>query len=443
LDGIDLSSWTVAFCGAEPVRRHTMDQFAARFGAYGFRKEALYSCYGLAEATLIVTGSAHLAGVVSRDVSRQGLALGRTEPPISDKDAYPVVSSGAVVDGTGIVIVDSQSTVAAAPGQVGEVWVTGPGVAQGYWNRVDDTLATFHASIPSEPTCRYMRTGDLGFVDDGMLYLTGRCKDVLIVGGRNYYPHDIEAASESAHPALNRNASAAFNTGGRVSDEIVLVQELVRSHRSYDLGDVVQAVRESVFQACDAPLAAIHLVRLGQTPKTSSGKIRRSACRDALAEGSLDVIYSWSAAGDTQTNESEPQAVSSDSIADRVTALVSRVMRIPRPVVVRAFSDGPITLDSPAAADLLYAIEAEFGALLNLSDLLRGISLDQLIADVSIGGVKVVASEANKSDSGGFPLSSGQQAIWMLQQLSPKSHHYNISGCARILQSGSTFTTPD
>ncbi|MEZ4767666.1 MAG: AMP-binding protein [Caldilineales bacterium] len=200
---LNLSRWRVALNGAEPVRKDTMDRFAAAYAASGFRLDAFSPGYGLAEATLQVTGI--LAGSGPTDLLVDPVALERHEvvPALAGQtEARSLVGYEPSPLQTRWCIADPDQLTACAPGRVGEIWVAGPGVAQGYWNRAQATRETFQAHLADTGDGPYLRTGDLGFVHDGKLYVTGRIKDLIIVRGRNHYPQDIELTAEQSHPAL-------------------------------------------------------------------------------------------------------------------------------------------------------------------------------------------------------------------------------------------------
>ncbi len=213
--GLDLSRWSVAFNGAEPIRRETLDRFAEAFAPCGFRREAFLPCYGLAEATLLVSGRRTKGGPVVFAAGAAALGSDRVEPASAGQAEAPLVGSGSIPDGTEVAIVDPATGTASALDRVGEVWVRGPGVARGYWNRDEETTATFGATLPGAGPRAFLRTGDLGFLRDGELFVTGRLKDLIIIGGRNLYPQDVERAAQAAHPAVRAGGVAAVRRRGR------------------------------------------------------------------------------------------------------------------------------------------------------------------------------------------------------------------------------------
>jgi acyl-CoA synthetase (AMP-forming)/AMP-acid ligase II len=271
---LDLSSWQVAFNGAEPVRKATLDRFAEAFALCGFRPTALYPCYGLAEATLMVAGGERAAAPTMRTLA----------------DGTSVVSCGAVVDDQQLAIVDPATRIVCPDGQRGEIWVSGPSVARGYWQQPDLTYETFEARL-SNGGGPFLRTGDLGFVHAGELYVTGRLKTLLIVGGRNLHAEDVEHTVASSHSAGWPGGVAAVSIEQAGRERLVVLQEV--EPRRTELAEVVRAIRLRVAQQHQVPVSAVVLMRPGHIPRTSSGKVRRHACRDAFLSGNLDALLEW------------------------------------------------------------------------------------------------------------------------------------------------------
>ncbi len=290
---LDLSSWGVAFNGAEPVRPDTLRRFTEAFRQCGFRADAHYPCYGLAEATLIVTGGFKNDPPVVRSYDAAALAnnqvVGATP---GEESAHELVSSGTSLLDQRVVIADPESLTQSPAGKIGEIWVAGPSVAKGYWKRLEETEHTFHAYLRDTGDGPFMRTGDLGFIQDGELFVTGRLKDLIIVRGRNHYPQDIEQTVNASHERIRRDAVAAFTVEADGKERLVLVAEVTR--RSQEVAEeIFTAMRRSVSSEHEVMVDAIVLLKGGRIPKTSSGKIQRHACRDAYAEGSFEVVAQW------------------------------------------------------------------------------------------------------------------------------------------------------
>ncbi|MEM6329081.1 MAG: aminotransferase class I/II-fold pyridoxal phosphate-dependent enzyme [Planctomycetota bacterium] len=313
---LDLSQWEVAFNGAEPVRAETMDRFCKAFQQCGFARRAFYPCYGLAEATLLVAGGDKWTPpVVGRfDAERLKQGWGVSAPiagPAAGSVAAPaaaaggqgeqaIVGSGGSLLGQEIVIADPESHAECGAGVVGEVWVSGPSVAQGYWNRAGATQETFRATL-RDGRGPFLRTGDLGFLAtdaDGNreLFVTGRLKDLIIIRGANHYPQDIEETVSAAHESLPASAGAAVSVGEAGAERLVVVQEMGRA-RDLPFEEIIEAIRRDVTQVHDVAPSAVVLIKPTSIPKTSSGKIQRHACREAFCESELSVVAEWSADG--------------------------------------------------------------------------------------------------------------------------------------------------
>lgn len=296
---LDLSRWTLAFNGAEPVKAETIERFSAAFAECGFKREAFYPCYGLAEATLIVTGGFKQAPpeIHAFDIAslEQNQAVEVT--PGAEGSRLLVGSGGNLLDQQ-IVIADPETFAGLEDGQVGEIWVSGPSVAQGYWKRDDLTRELFQARL-NDGRGPFLRTGDLGFLIDGELFVTGRLKDLIIIRGVNHYPQDIEETVQAAHPDVVSGAGAAVVVGEEGAEQLVIVQEVVR-RRDLDFADITQAIRKRVALVHDLPVSAIVLIKVSSIPKTSSGKIQRHSCCDGYLAGTLAAVATWSADGGDQ-----------------------------------------------------------------------------------------------------------------------------------------------
>ncbi|HAA30148.1 MAG TPA: AMP-dependent synthetase [Cyanobacteria bacterium UBA8553] len=303
LANLDLSSWELAFTGAEPVRAHTLEQFAATFESCGFRREAFLPCYGMAETTLIVSGGLKTAPPIVRHVDGEALEQNRVVAAASEREGTrTIVGCGQSLLEQKVLIVDPESLTPCPDNQVGEIWVSGLSVAQGYWHRFEETKQTFHgylADLGDRETERtlgpYLRTGDLGFLQDGELFITGRIKDMMIIRGQNHYPQDIELTVEKSHPALRPACGAAFTVEVKSEERLVVVQEVERSYlRKLNVNEVVGNIRRAVAAEHALQVYAMVLVKTGSIPKTSSGKIQRYACRSGFLSGSLNVVQDWS-----------------------------------------------------------------------------------------------------------------------------------------------------
>lgn len=296
MEGVDLSGWRLAINAAEPVRTSTLQRFTNCFAPYGFRAEVLRPAYGLAEATLMVSAPAAAAkGPVLKDMSVRALQEREVVEPTADADTASIVCCGVVADGLEIAIVDPDTRQRLAPSRVGEVWIRGASVAQGYWAKSADTQQLFRAAIAGEsaPAEGWLRTGDLGHLDAELgLFLLGRLKDLLIIRGVNHYPQDIEATAAESHPALRRDHGAVFTVPDRSGlEKIVLVQEVERTHRhGLDCRLIEAAIRAAVIEAHEISIAKITLIKPGALPKTTSGKVQRFLARQLWLDSEFEAF---------------------------------------------------------------------------------------------------------------------------------------------------------
>ncbi len=294
LAGLDLSCWELALNGAEPIRRDTLLRFAGRFATAGFSPEALLPCYGMAETTLIVTGKPPGRRFVALPLRRDELERHRAViVDEDDLDVTTVVSSGRRIGDEQLLIVDPATLQECPPLGVGEIWVRGAHVAHGYWNRPEATEETFGAACAAAPGQRFLRTGDLGFTHDGEVYVTGRLKDLVIVGGRNLYPQDIEYTVERASPAVRKGGVAAFAVDIDDLEQLAIVAELERTSLQGDHQRTVDAIVRDVAASHEVGVGMVVLIKPGAVPKTSSGKIQRRAAQRDLLAGRFEAVFAW------------------------------------------------------------------------------------------------------------------------------------------------------
>jgi amino acid adenylation domain-containing protein/thioester reductase-like protein len=295
-EGLELSSLQTVFCGAEPIRAETLEQFADAFEPYGFRREAFYPCYGLAEGTLLVSGGEGAGRPVVQAVRRDALMDNHVVPAAEeDERSQQLVGSGGTLPGQTILIVDPETRLPCAPDEIGEIWVAGPSVAQGYWDQPEETRSAFHAYLADTGEGPFLRTGDLGFMQGGELFITGRLKDLIIIRGRNYYPQDIEKTVESCHQALQSIAGASFSVDSDGGERLVVVHELAREHRNANPEEVIAAVRRAIAESHELQVYAVALLNPHSIPMTSSGKVKRHACKSDFLAGKLKTRAEWRA----------------------------------------------------------------------------------------------------------------------------------------------------
>ena len=410
---LDLSCWRVAFNGAEPVHHDTLADFSSNFSGCGFRKEAFHPCYGLAEATLLVScNSRYSSG---------------TDPGSQS------VSCGPAIELHEVRIVDHETGLECKDGATGEILIAGPSVAQGYWSRAEETDATFHAGIIGQENRTFLRTGDLGLFHHGELVVAGRMKDLIIIQGQNYHPQDIEASAERGCREVQPGAGAAFSIGDAEGQRIILVQEVSARPASYE--PAMSAIRRAVAAECGIRLDVVLLVRRGVIPKTSSGKVRRGRCRELFENGELQSTAQWTSQP-AACIESNDVALPTDfsnteSVCQWMTSQIANLTRIDTRAIDPDIDIVSYGIDSLIAAELArqlynYGVDLDFTSLLTGTTLR---SLSTLIADspkISRNG------HGNVSDEREFPLSRGQYALWLNQQLDLASSVHNLAFAARI-----------
>ena len=421
--GLDLSSWRVAFNGAEPVRCDTLRRFAEAFAPCGFRRRSFHPCYGLAEATLMVSGTR---------TAEMPTELALDAEPRPGRAAATLAGCGGVSGGQEVRIVGGE------PGGVGEIWVAGPSVAAGYWGRGEESEEVFGARLAEEPERRFLRTGDLGFLRDGQLFVTGRLKDLLILRGRNHYPQDLELTAERSHPALRPGCGAAFPLAVDGEERAVIVHELERG-REDEAAAAAAALRAAVALEHEIHPHEVVLLRRGGLPKTTSGKVQRRACRERWLAGELAVI--WSGRESAQMPDAAPRLTAETLLAadpeerQRLleTDLCARVAGLLGTAPETVPDTAPLAalgLDSLKVMELRNGIEESFGVPLDVADVLESPGLSDLAAAVLRGsgaGVPVAPGGA-----GEHPLSAGQRALWFLYRLAPDSSSYNLAAAVRV-----------
>lgn len=382
---LDLSNWQVAFNGAEPIRQETLERFAAAFAPCGFEFDAFRPCYGLAEATLLVSGRTGDEPLVATTVQAGALEAGHAIQTTSTEDAYTLVNCGGALAQDKVVIVDPKTLTECAPGAVGEIWVAGPGVAQGYWNDPAETDRIFQAYLPESGEGPFLRTEDLGFLLDGKLFVTGRLKDLIIIRGLNHYPQDIELTVERCHTALRPGCCAAFSVDVAGEERLVIVQE-VDQRRQFRAETVIESINEAVARDHELQAHAIVLVAPGTVPKTSSGKIQRYACREAFLRGAVEVV------AEQRGIEYTPAKVEDElAIPDRhdrpavelwLRAQVAGKLKV---ALQHVDVSQPLTrygLDSLAAIELAHQVESNFEVAVPLTAFLAGASIAELATQI-------------------------------------------------------------
>ncbi|WP_139491837.1 non-ribosomal peptide synthetase [Brevibacillus dissolubilis] len=426
LKQLDVSSWKIAFNGAEPIRANTLQAFAKKFSVCGFQESAFFPCYGLAESTLFVTG-------------------GPSDPLFgSNKGENNRVSCGRTMGQDLIKIVNPDTLVECRSGEVGEIWISGPSVTKGYWQKSKETHKTFHAYTADTNEGPFLRTGDVGFIEVGELYVTGRIKDLIIIRGRNYYPHDIEHTVEKSHNAFQPSACAAFSVGSESGEKVVIVQEIKREARKdVDVEELARITREAVGLAHELHVSDIVFVYPGGIPKTTSGKVQRFLCRDLYLANNLKVIdpehrvtqMDQPADSENSSSHNPVEDEEKKKILDYLVHVTSTILKTPITPKEYGHTFVSLGVDSLAAIELKNRIDQETHYIVSEVDLLKENSIEQLAETIlKSGGFKSDAHvQQGAADNGKeygkdmlHPLSYGQKSMWVMQHLKEADTAYNV-----------------
>ena len=294
--GLNLSSWEVAFNGAEPVLASTLKEFNEKFAECGFKEQTFYPTYGLAEATLYVSGGNKNEAPTILTVSARALEQNKVkiETTFKSGETKQLVSCGQAWLDQCIKIVNPETQQCYGEDEVGEIWVKGPSVPNGYLDKPDENNKTFKAKILPTNDAPFLRTGDLGFMHNGQLYITGRLKDLIIFNGKNHYPNDIEITVQKSHEALENDATAAFAFTLQETESICIVQEIQRTYlRKINYEEASLASRRAVMLEHNLQVSAIIFIKPRSLLKTSSGKVRRKDTKALFLSDSLDPLHVW------------------------------------------------------------------------------------------------------------------------------------------------------
>lgn len=387
LENIDLSSWSTAFAGAEPIRRETLERFTSRFGPNGFGRDTFFPCYGLAEATLLVAGGRWRRANPHR-FSRRSLREGKAEiAAAGEEDAVELVSSGCASDGCDVRIVDPDIRTCLSATQVGEIWVAGNCVGDGYWNQPVESTETFCASIAGGSKSQFLRTGDLGFFHEEQLFVVGRSKDLLIINGENYYPQDIEHTLERHVAGLRVGSGAVFSIEHDREEKLVVVFEVESDTEEAGYGALIEGIYEVAARHHGVNAHAILLADRNAIPRTTSGKVQRHACKTLFLSGKLGVLAeraspargSGSALG-PQAREAIGGSSSVSDWEDLVITEVSRLLEIPKSSIHPSDSIQALGMDSLLTARLINRIESQLIVLPEVHELIEASTIAAVAA---------------------------------------------------------------
>ena len=421
LERLDLSTWRVAYSGSEPIRLDTLERFAEKFAACGFTSNHFFASYGLAEATLFVAGGTRGQGIPALRLDEQALAANRAEPG----QGSAIMSCGTSQPEHAVLIADPHSLSELPDNSVGELWATGPSIAHGYWRNPEATAKTFvqHGGRT------WLRTGDLGFIREGEVYITGRLKDLLIVRGHNLYPQDIEQTLEREVEVVRKGRVAAFAVNHRGLEGIGIAAEISRSvQKILPPEALIKAIRQAVAEACQEAPSVVVLLNPGALPKTSSGKVQRSACALRHADGSLD---SYAQFPDLHAQVSD--AALACDLQHQIAAIWCEQLHL-----ASVAADDHFFLlggNSITATQVVARLRETLGLELNLRLLFEAPTLEGFAASVAQlqhdGGVAQGAIHAlSRQDD--LPQSLAQNRLWITWQLDPQSSAYTIPGALRL-----------
>ncbi|MDJ0836029.1 MAG: amino acid adenylation domain-containing protein [Acidobacteriota bacterium] len=433
---LDLSSWRLAFNGSEPVRAETLRTFAETFAPHGFNTDAFFPCYGMAEATLFISAGKPGQGALIRSFDKNALA---TDGKARASEGSELVGCGTAEARHVLGIIDPAEGTPVPDGTVGEIVFSGPSLAAGYYNRPELSERTFRHVIDGRT---WMRTGDLGFLHEGTLFVTGRLKDLIIIRGRNHYPQDIEATAASSRPELSADHCIAFAVDVDGDERLAACAEVGRAHRKdLDAQTIMQAVREAVSEEHQVAVETVALIKPGGLPKTSSGKPRRAACRQALAEGTLPLlaVSQPRAAEPIATAPLQPQELRAMSPEDRKRKLIdalkdraANAARIPRADLDEATHLSAAGLDSIEVMELQLALESELGAAPPAGRFLEGPSFEALAEELAQLLTEDFKETPPPPRPDPLPLSSAQERLFFMTRLAPDNPFYHIALALRL-----------
>ena len=411
---LDLTSWQIAFVGAEPVRAETLDRFSKTFEPCGFRRKALYPCYGLAEATLFVSGGIPSVPPIIQNIESTALRYNQVEmPQYSQRRTRDFVGCGRTWLDQKILIVDPETLRPCPTERVGEIWASGASIAQGYWNQPEKSTHTFRAYLSDTGKGPFLRTGDLGFMRDHELFVTGRLKDLIIIGGQNHYPQDIESTAQESHAALRAGCGGAFAVDHEGEERLVIVQEIEPRHlRTVEAQEVISAIQQAVSEQHGIQVHAVVLLKPASIDKTSSGKIRRHVCRLRFLEGNMNVVSQWPEKSLVQNWEPKPEKtvinissehpepLTQEIIQDWLVDRLSAYLKVPPHNIDIRVPTAEYGLDSSVAVSLTGQISIWLGLELEPTLFWEFPSIESLAAHLNKELKNYQPTGQNMSDSG-------------------------------------------
>ncbi|GCE14527.1 non-ribosomal peptide synthetase [Tengunoibacter tsumagoiensis] len=456
---LDLSTLQFAVTGAEPIRLETLQRFAEVFAPCGFKPDMFYPAYGLAEGTLLVSAKAAGASVSTRYFDKIDLKQNiLVEVAQEDPEGQCIIGCGSAEAGQKIVIVNPETLEACGSDEVGEIWVSGPSVAQGYWQRPEESEQTFRAYLAGTGEGPFLRTGDFGFLQQNEVFITGRLKDLIIIRGQNHYPQDIERTTALSHPSLRIDSSAAFSievasgehgaASGATEERLVIVQEVLRHYD--DVNDIFAAIRQAVAEAHELEVYAIVLIKYGSILKTSSGKIQRRACKAKFLADELETIASNVLRSSAPIAQPSRKKFSRDVLSvagyeESYTLLeyymldqLSQILKVDRQELDTDSRLSSLGIDSLKAAELKNRLDGDLELDLPMPSFFQDSSLHELLLEI-LDALREAAPFQKGPALVRVPdedtyhhLSFNQEQLWFLDQLEPQSSLYNIPVALRL-----------
>ncbi|MCV6637702.1 thioester reductase domain-containing protein [Candidatus Albibeggiatoa sp. nov. NOAA] len=421
LTALDLSQWRCAFNAAEPVRADTLQQFIETFADSGFQADGFFPCYGLAENTVAVTGGLVYQPTPPRtlQVSAEAMEQGHMRLAINGERSTVFSGCGHTNLDVQLNIVDPHSLKILPETQVGEIWIAGSSVAQGYWNQPELSQAIFNAHL-QDGQGGFLRSGDLGFIQDGQLYVTGRLKDLIIIRGRNHYPQDIELTVERSHPALAPSSGAAFSIQQGNNESLIIVQEVQRAQvRRLDAEAVFQAICQTVTQQHEVVVEAIVLLKPGQLPKTSSGKVRRNQCRQDYLNDNLAALAQWN--GQQQTTSTQKTAEPSTPTEQRLITILQTALEPKDSIWDKHTNFAALGLDSLHFIHFHNTLQGQLQQSISLDDMMACDNLTELAQYLDQHQYQFSSQTIHNNPPKApllpqYPATQEQRRYWHLQQ---------------------------
>lgn len=396
-DSLDLSHWDIAFNGAEPIQAASLRGFSEYFSSAGFKDNAFLPCYGLAEATLFVAGSPQGRGMLTRPTCLDALAIGDSEKKLIANKRAELVSSGVLASRTSVEIVNPSTNCRLESGKIGEIWVNSPSVCAGYWGKPQYSERVFRATIKGEETTEggmtYLRTGDLGFMDDGELFVTGRLKEVVIIAGRNHYPQDLELSFQSSSEHIRKGCGAAFTVPSAEGEQLVVVQEVAKTlHYTEDeWAKLALKGAGEISSRHGVSAKSIVFIAAGSLPKTSSGKIQRVDAKRLYETKQLKIIYCW---GNRTYQEIKPKKIenkvvslvseSQQDLQEQMLSWLANHLNVDSHLLDLDLTFSELGLDSIDAIALVDLLQEFIGRTIPATELLRYPTVNALIKHFSI-----------------------------------------------------------